>query len=86
LYEKLKEWNIHTRRYFYPLICDFACYRSISVNGSLPVARRVADRILTLPTYDSLELNDVEAICEIIQDLHEKASVKPIVSFATSRS
>ena len=51
LYEKLKEWNVFTRRYFYPLICDYPCYRSIPVNGSLAVARRVADRILTLPIY-----------------------------------
>jgi dTDP-4-amino-4,6-dideoxygalactose transaminase len=69
LYEKLKEWNVHTRRYFYPLICDYPCYRSISVNGSLAVARRVADRILTLPIYDSLELSDVEIVCEIISSL-----------------
>lgn len=66
LYEVLKKWNIFTRRYFYPLICDFPCYRSISVNGALPVARQVADRILTMPIYDSLELSDVESICEII--------------------
>jgi dTDP-4-amino-4,6-dideoxygalactose transaminase len=70
LYEKLKEWNVHTRRYFYPLVCDYPCYRHVSVDGSLDVARRVADRILTLPIYDSLELPDVEAICEIIQRLH----------------
>jgi dTDP-4-amino-4,6-dideoxygalactose transaminase len=75
LYEKLKEWNIYVRRYFYPLICDYPCYRSISVNGSLPVARRVADRIMTLPIYDGLELSDVETICEIIQLLHQKTSV-----------
>ncbi len=69
LYDKLKEWNIHTRRYFYPLICDFPCYRSIPVNGSLSVARQVADRILTLPIYDSLELSAVETICEVIASL-----------------
>jgi dTDP-4-amino-4,6-dideoxygalactose transaminase len=69
LYEKLKEWNVHTRRYFYPLICDYPCYRSISVNGSLAVARRVADRILTLPIYDGLALTDVETICDIILSL-----------------
>ena len=74
LYEKLKEWNIHARRYFYPIVCDFSCYRSISVNGSLPVARRVADRILTLPIYDSLEIQDVETICEIIQYIHHESS------------
>jgi len=67
LYEKLKKWNIYTRRYFYPLICDFPCYRSISVNDSLTVARRVSERILTLPIYDGLELSEVEVICEIIK-------------------
>ena len=77
LYEKLKEWNVHTRRYFYPLICDFPCYRSISVNDSLTVARRVADRILTLPIYDGLELSDVEIICEILMSLHTKSESSP---------
>ncbi|MEW6115757.1 MAG: DegT/DnrJ/EryC1/StrS family aminotransferase [Nitrospirota bacterium] len=71
LYEKLKEWNVYTRRYFYPLICDYSCYRSISVNDSLAVARRVSERILTLPIYDGLELSDVEAICEIITSLQQ---------------
>ncbi len=71
LYEKLKEWNVHTRRYFYPLICDYSCYRSISVNGSLSVARQTADRILTLPIYDGLGLPDVQIICEIILSLQQ---------------
>ncbi len=70
LYEKLKEWNVHTRRYFYPLICDYPCYRCIPVNGSLAVARRAADRILTLPIYDGLALSEVETICDIITALH----------------
>ncbi len=71
LNNKLKEWNVYTRRYFYPLICDYLCYRSISVNGCLPVARRAAERILTLPIYDSLELSDVEIICDIIVSLQQ---------------
>jgi dTDP-4-amino-4,6-dideoxygalactose transaminase len=69
LYEKLKQWNVHTRRYFYPLICDYACYSNIPVIDPLTITRRVAERILTLPIYDSLELSDVEAICEIITSL-----------------
>ena len=69
LYQRLKEFNVHTRRYFYPLLCDFACYRSLPVNFPLPVARRVAKRILALPIYDSLALEDVERICDIIRDL-----------------
>lgn len=73
LYEKLKEFNVYSRRYFYPLVCDYACYRSVSIKAPLTVARRVADRILTLPIYDGLELSGVETICGIIQHLHIKA-------------
>ncbi len=72
LYEELKKYNIYARRYFYPLVCDYACYRHISVNGSLPVARRVANRILTLPIYDSLEASDVEKISTIIISLQNR--------------
>jgi len=69
LYENLKQYNVYARRYFYPLICDYACYRNISVKDPLTVARRVASRILTLPIYDSLALSDSERICEIIAAL-----------------
>jgi dTDP-4-amino-4,6-dideoxygalactose transaminase len=69
LYENLTKYNVYTRRYFYPLVCDYACYRNVSVNDPLTVARRVSDRILTLPIYDGLELPDVEKICEIIISL-----------------
>jgi dTDP-4-amino-4,6-dideoxygalactose transaminase len=66
LCEKLQQYNVFSRRYFYPLICDFACYRNVSINDPLTVARRAAARILTLPIYDSLQVSDVETICEII--------------------
>jgi dTDP-4-amino-4,6-dideoxygalactose transaminase len=72
LYEKLKEYNVYSRRYFHPLVCDYACYRSVSVKDPLTVARRVSERILTLPIYDSLELSEVETICEIIMCLHHE--------------
>jgi dTDP-4-amino-4,6-dideoxygalactose transaminase len=72
LYENLKLWNVYARRYFFPLVCDYDCYRNLR-NGStdpLTTARRVADRILTLPIYDGLKLDEVEQICDIIQGLH----------------
>jgi dTDP-4-amino-4,6-dideoxygalactose transaminase len=73
LYENLMKYNVFTRRYFYPLVCDYACYRSVSIKDPLTVARRIADRILTLPIYDTLELSDVKIICEIIDSIHKKA-------------
>ncbi|WCN38156.1 DegT/DnrJ/EryC1/StrS family aminotransferase [Aneurinibacillus uraniidurans] len=66
LHEKLKEYNVFTRKYFYPLCTDFKCYRNYNDLYKLPVARYVADRVLTLPIYSDLELKDVEHICEII--------------------
>jgi dTDP-4-amino-4,6-dideoxygalactose transaminase len=71
LYETLKQFNIFSRRYFYPLICDYACYRGVSIEDPLTVARRVAERILTLPIYDRLELSEVETICDIILSLQK---------------
>jgi len=72
LYEKLKKYNIYTRRYFYPLICDYSCYRSVSVKDPLTVARKVTSRILILPIYYDLSLADVQQICDIIIKTHEK--------------
>lgn len=66
LYEELKKYNVFTRRYYYPLLCDFPCYRAITVNDSLSVAKAVASRILTLPIYYDLSLEDVQRICNII--------------------
>ena len=66
LFEKLKQYNIFSRRYFYPLVCDFSCYQHLSVSDPLTVARKVSERILTLPTYYDLSLDDVNRICDII--------------------
>lgn len=78
LNHQLKQYNVWTRRYFYPLVCDYACYRSVSVTDPLTVARRAAKRILSLPIYDALELSDVEKICDIIQRLASACSQKSL--------
>lgn len=69
LYEELKKYNIFARRYFYPLLNDFACYQSVSLTDPLSVARAVAERILTLPIYPELPLESVDKICSIMSDL-----------------
>ena len=66
LYLKLREYNIFARRYFYPLVPDFACYRGLVQAEKLPVARGVASRILTLPNYTDLQLEDVDKISDIV--------------------
>jgi dTDP-4-amino-4,6-dideoxygalactose transaminase len=72
LYEELKTYNVYTRRYFYPLICDYTCYRGLAVKDPLTVARRVASGILTLPIYPDLAEADVHRICDIIHHIGQQ--------------
>lgn len=66
LYEALKTYNIFSRRYFYPLLCDFPCYRNTTLKDPLLTARRISARILCLPIYPDLAVEDVVRICECI--------------------
>ena len=74
LYEELKEFSVLARRYSYPMICDYACYNSVSVKDPLVVARKVADRILTLPIYSGLASDAVERICSVVKKRRSQAN------------
>lgn len=69
LHEVLKEENIITRKYFYPLTSDFNCYKNQNNSNNTPVANYISKRILTLPLYAELNLEDVDRICSIIKSL-----------------
>jgi dTDP-4-amino-4,6-dideoxygalactose transaminase len=66
VFEKLKAENIYARKYFYPLTNSFECYKGRFDAEKTPVAKYVADRVLTLPIYADLALDDVDRICDII--------------------
>ena len=68
LYHKLKENDIHPRRYFYPLISDFPMYRGLTSahRDNLPVATAAAQKILCLPIYPALETAQIETITRLI--------------------
>lgn len=68
IFEKLAENDIVARKYFYPLVNDFECYRDgrIVKLGNTPVAKYVADRVLTLPLYAGISEEEVNSICDII--------------------
>jgi dTDP-4-amino-4,6-dideoxygalactose transaminase len=61
---KLKELNIFTRRYFYPLISEFPMYKSLpsAAQDNLPVATLAANQILCLPIYPDLPLDVVKEV------------------------
>lgn len=68
VFEKLAEEGINARKYFFPLTNSFECYRNYPTAGTekTPVAQHIALRVLTLPMYADLSLEDVDRICSII--------------------
>ena len=67
VFEELKTHNIFARKYFYPLTNSFDCYKEQYNADDTPIAKYISERVLTLPLYADLELEDVDRICEIIK-------------------
>lgn len=65
LFNLLAENNIFSRKYFYPLTCDFECYKKY--DADVPIAKNVANSILTLPLYADLSFEDINQICDVIK-------------------
>ncbi|MDX7998862.1 DegT/DnrJ/EryC1/StrS family aminotransferase [Xenorhabdus sp. Reich] len=55
LYSKLKENDILSRKYFYPLISDMPMYRGLTASKNLTNAKNISNKILCLPIYSDLE-------------------------------
>ena len=64
LMDKLAEYNVFTKKYFYPPCNEFPAY---DFERNTPIAKDVSDSILSLPMYYGLSLDDVGQICEIIK-------------------
>lgn len=62
----LAKHDIFVRKYFYPLTNTFECFRGKFDVTKTPVALNVSKRVLTLPMYADLTLEDVDRICDII--------------------
>lgn len=68
LYERLKDNDILSRRYFYPLISDFKLYRDLPSADpqNLPVATKMAKKVLCLPMHVDLKDDEINHICTIL--------------------
>lgn len=74
VYGALKEDNIIARKYFYPLTNSHECYKDRFNTGETPVAEYIAERVLTLPLYADLALEDVDRICNIILNYNKESN------------
>lgn len=74
LYDGLKEYNIFTRKYFYPLCSDYEPYKNYQSSSvkNLPIANDLKNKVLCLPFYGSLDHHVVIQICNIIREFSGK--------------
>lgn len=66
VFNYLSEHGVVSRKYFYPLTSDYACYRGKFDLRETPVAQNAASHVLALPIYADLGLEQVRTICEIL--------------------
>ncbi len=64
LYFDMKEANVLSRRYFYPLISEFSTYRGLpsATRENLPEAYKLADTVLCLPMHHDLSNNNINRV------------------------
>lgn len=62
---RLKDHNVGTRRYFYPSLASALPYLNAQV---FPVTDAISKKILCLPLYYDLNIEDLNLICNIIEN------------------
>lgn len=67
IYSELRKFNIFSRKYFYPIAADAACFKNKYKKIELNKARTYSDRILVLPLYADLSKESVGNIVEKIR-------------------
>lgn len=63
------EKNINARKYFSPIVSDMTYYKNKYGEINMPVAKKISERILTLPMYYELTIEEVDYITDSIEEL-----------------
>lgn len=66
VFDALAEQGIGARKYFYPLTNTFSAFHGKYNVMETPLALHISKRVLTLPLYADLALEDVDRICETV--------------------
>ena len=72
VFDALAQHDIGARKYFYPLTNTFECFYNQFDVKQTPVALHISRRVLTLPLYADLALEDVDRICDIVLSCRRK--------------
>lgn len=66
VFDALAEQGIGARKYFYPLTNTFSAFHRKYNVLETPVALHISKRVLTLPMYADLALEDIDRVCETV--------------------
>ena len=69
---ELAKEGIGARKYFYPLTNSFECYKGAFDVNETPIALELSKKVLTLPLYADLTIEDVDRICRIVLSCKSK--------------
>ena len=61
VFDYLKEKGINAKKYFYPLVTDYACYKG-KYDDNLPISRMISEQVLCLPLYGEMTEEEVSDV------------------------
>lgn len=67
VFNRLKEKGINAKKYFYPLVTDYACYKG-QFDVDLPNSIEIANKVICLPIYGNLSLDDVNYVIDELKN------------------
>lgn len=68
LYKYLRSKEIYSRKYFYPITADQACFKNKYRNNQLDNARELSDKILVLPFYEDIQKSEMDRVIDGIYE------------------
>jgi dTDP-4-amino-4,6-dideoxygalactose transaminase len=68
VYIKLRENNVYSRKYFYPLTSEYPCYKRFADSGDLIEATRASSQVLCLPLYAGIKPDTAKKIARLVID------------------
>lgn len=63
--DELAKNDIGARKYFYPITNEYS-YSKGKYKGDTPIAESISKKVLTLPLYSDLSIEEINSICDII--------------------
>jgi dTDP-4-amino-4,6-dideoxygalactose transaminase len=68
VFNYLKEKGINAKKYFYPLVTDYACYKDV-YQADLPISRLISEQVICLPLYGELDSHSINQIVDALFDV-----------------